>query len=89
MNSWYRGYQLNIVNCVYCKNVIPYLERINGVLGILTRIYGVQVQAKKEEVRRKLKERRVPSSPMGRVAGFAQLGASLVYGTVADQVTAK
>lgn len=46
----------------------------------------VQVQAKKEEVRRKLRERRVPSSPIGRVAGFAQLGASLVYGTVADQV---
>lgn len=45
-----------------------------------------QVQAKKEEVRRKLRERRVPSSPFGRVAGFAQLGASLVYGTVADQV---
>lgn len=48
--------------------------------------HAVQVQAKKEEVRRKLKERRVPSSPIGRVAGFAQLGASLVYGTVADQV---
>ena len=46
----------------------------------------VQVQAKKEEVKKKLKERRVPSSPIGRVAGFAQLGASLVYGTVADQV---
>ena len=46
----------------------------------------MQVQAKKEEVSRKLRERRVPSSAMGRAAGFAQLGASLVYGTVADQV---
>ena len=45
-----------------------------------------QVKAKKAEVRKKLKERRVPSSPIGRVAGFAQLGASLVYGTLSDQV---
>ena len=44
------------------------------------------MQAKKEEVSKKLRERRVPSSAMGRAAGFAQLGASLVYGTVADQV---
>ena len=44
------------------------------------------MQAKKEEVKRKLKERRVPSSAIGRVAGFAQLGASLVYGTMADSV---
>ena len=45
------------------------------------------MQAKKEEVKRKLKERRVPSSAIGRVAGFAQLGASLVYGTMADSVS--
>ena len=42
---------------------------------------------KKEEVRRKLRERRVPSSPFGRVMGFAQLGASLVYGTMSDSVS--
>ena len=41
----------------------------------------------KEAVRRRLRERRVPSSPMGRVFGFAQLGASLVYGTVSDSVS--
>ena len=37
-------------------------------------------------MRRKLRERRVPSSPLGRVMGFAQLGASLVYGTMSDSV---
>lgn len=41
----------------------------------------------KAEVRRKLRERRVPSSPIGRVFGFAQLGASLVYGTMSDSVS--
>ncbi|KAK9815604.1 hypothetical protein WJX72_006628 [[Myrmecia] bisecta] len=45
-----------------------------------------QAEERKAEVRRKLRERRVPSSPLGRVMGFAGLGASLVYGTVADQV---
>ena len=38
-------------------------------------------------MRRKLRERRVPSSPIGRVFGFAQLGASLVYGTMSDSVS--
>lgn len=42
---------------------------------------------KGEEVQRKLRERRVPSSPFGRVMGFAQLGASLVYGTMSDSVS--
>eukprot|EP00884_Botryococcus_braunii_P002081 jgi/Botrbrau1/11874/Bobra.126_2s0009.1 len=37
--------------------------------------------------RRKPRERSVPASPMGRVLGFAQLGASLVYGSVADSVS--
>ena len=46
-----------------------------------------RLKEKKAEVRRKLRERRVPSSPVGRVMGFAQLGASLVYGTVSDQVS--
>ena len=45
------------------------------------------VAQKREEVRRKLRERRVPSSPLGRVMGFAQLGASLVYGTMSDSVS--
>ncbi len=45
------------------------------------------VAQKREEVRRKLRERRVPSSPFGRVMGFAQLGASLVYGTMSDSVS--
>ncbi len=44
------------------------------------------VAKQKAEVRRKLRERRVPSSPIGRAMGFAQLGASLVYGTVSDSV---
>ena len=48
---------------------------------------GEAVAQKKEEVRRKLRERRVPSSPFGRVMGFAQLGASLVYGTISDSVS--
>ena len=38
-------------------------------------------------MRRRLRERRVPSSPIGRVFGFAQLGASLVYGTMSDSVS--
>lgn len=29
----------------------------------------------------------MPSSPFGRVMGFAQLGASLVYGTMSDSVS--
>lgn len=37
-------------------------------------------------VRRKLRQRRVPSSQLGRVAGFAGLGASLAFGTVKDSV---
>ena len=37
-------------------------------------------------VKRKPRERRVPSSPFGRVMGFAGLGASLVAGTVRDSV---
>jgi hypothetical protein len=45
------------------------------------------VAQQKAEVRRKLKERRVPSSALGRVMGFAQLGARLVYGSVSDQVS--
>lgn len=45
------------------------------------------VAKQKAEVRRKLRERRVPSSPIGRAMGFAQLGASLVYGTMSDSVS--
>ncbi len=37
-------------------------------------------------IKRKPRERRVPSSPFGRVMGFAGLGASLVAGTVRDSV---
>ena len=50
-------------------------------------LFRSQVQAQKEEVKRKLRERRVPSSPIGRAAGFAQLGASLVYGTISDSIS--
>ena len=39
------------------------------------------------EARRKLRERRVPSSPVGRAAGFAGLGASLLYGSMRDSVS--
>ena len=42
---------------------------------------------RKEEVRRKLRERAVPASAFGRAAGFARLGASLVYGTMSDSVS--
>ena len=38
-------------------------------------------------MRRKLRERAVPASPLGRAFGFARLGANLVYGTVSDSVT--
>ena len=46
-----------------------------------------QVAERKAVVKRKLRERRVPSSPLGRVFGFAQLGAGLVYGSVSDSVS--
>ena len=39
-------------------------------------------------MRRKLRERRVPSSAIGRAWGFAQLGASLALGTASDSVSA-
>jgi hypothetical protein len=39
-----------------------------------------------QAVRRRRRERAVPASPLGRVFGFAQLGASLMYGSVADSV---
>ncbi|KAK9837477.1 hypothetical protein WJX81_005202 [Elliptochloris bilobata] len=42
---------------------------------------------RKAEVRRKLRERAVPASPLGRAFGFARLGANLVYGTVSDSVS--
>ena len=38
-------------------------------------------------MRRKLRERAVPASPLGRAFGFARLGANLVYGTVSDSVS--
>lgn len=53
----------------------------------VSQVQAEAIAQKKEEVRRKLRERRVPSSPLGRVMGFAQLGASLVYGTMSDSVS--
>ena len=47
----------------------------------------LQVHKEKQEARRKLRERRVPSSPVGRAAGFAGLGASLLYGSMRDSVS--
>ena len=45
------------------------------------------MEERKAEVRRKLRERAVPASPLGRAFGFARLGANLVYGTVSDSVS--
>eukprot|EP00198_Chlamydomonas_reinhardtii_P013183 XP_001702520.1 ubiquinone biosynthesis protein [Chlamydomonas reinhardtii] len=36
---------------------------------------------------RKLRERRVPESPIGRALGFAGLGASLILGSISDNIT--
>ena len=46
-----------------------------------------EVQERKSEVKRKLRERAVPASSMGRVFGFARLGASLAYGSMTDSVS--
>ncbi|KAL0047600.1 hypothetical protein WJX82_007565 [Trebouxia sp. C0006] len=46
-----------------------------------------QISEQKEEVRKKLRERRVPSSAFGRAAGFAGMGASLVFGSMKDSVS--
>lgn len=46
-----------------------------------------KVEERKAVVKRKLRERRVPSSPLGRVFGFAQLGAGLAWGSVTDSVS--
>ncbi len=47
----------------------------------------MQISEQKEEVRKKLRERRVPSSAFGRAAGFAGMGASLVFGSMRDSVS--
>ena len=47
-----------------------------------------QIREQKEEVRKKLRERAVPSSAIGRAAGFAGMGASLVFGSMKDSVRA-
>ena len=46
-----------------------------------------RVEERKSEVKRKLRERAVPASSMGRVFGFARLGAGLVYGSMSDSVS--
>ena len=46
-----------------------------------------KVEERKSEVKRKLRERAVPASSMGRVFGFARLGAGLVYGSMSDSVS--
>ena len=38
-------------------------------------------------MKKKLRERRVPSSAFGRAAGFAGMGASLVFGSMRDSVS--
>lgn len=45
------------------------------------------VEQRKSEVKRKLRERSVPSSSFGRAFGFAQLGVGLVYGSATDYVS--
>ena len=47
----------------------------------------LQISEQKEEVKKKLRERRVPSSAFGRAAGFAGMGASLVFGSMRDSVS--
>lgn len=47
----------------------------------------LQISQQKEEVKKKLRERRVPSSAFGRAAGFAGMGASLVFGSMRDSVS--
>lgn len=47
----------------------------------------LQINEQKEEVKKKLRERRVPSSAFGRAAGFAGMGASLVFGSMRDSVS--
>lgn len=47
-----------------------------------------QIREQKEEVRKKLRERAVPSSAITRAAGFAGMGASLVFGSMKDSVRA-
>ena len=46
-----------------------------------------KVDERKSEVKRKLRERAVPASSIGRVFGFARLGASLAYGSMSDSVS--
>ena len=47
----------------------------------------LQISEQKEQVKKKLRERRVPSSAIGRAAGFAGMGASLVFGSMRDSVS--
>ncbi len=44
-------------------------------------------EARQPEPRRKLRQRRVPSSQIGRVMGFAGLGARLAAGTLGDSIS--
>ena len=46
-----------------------------------------QVEERKVGVKRKLRERAVPASSIGRAWGFTQLGAGLVFGSASDAVS--
>ena len=48
---------------------------------------SAQVEARKAGVKRKLRERAVPASSIGRAWGFTQLGAGLVFGSASDAVS--
>ncbi|XP_031485363.1 protein ABC transporter 1, mitochondrial [Nymphaea colorata] len=47
-------------------------------------VHGVGSEARKTESRRRPRERRVPSTPLGRALGFAGLGAGLAWGTIQE-----
>lgn len=67
--------------CDVSNSHVPHLcDVIDGVCFL-------QISQQKEEVKKKLRERRVPSSAFGRAAGFAGMGASLVFGSMRDSVS--
>ena len=67
------------------------LSRLLDAVHMWLRMQGAPTESKVAErkavVKRKLRERAVPASPMGRIFGFAQLGAGLAYGSATDAVS--
>ena len=63
----------------------PLTAPLAGSAGLASHS-GTEEPRPASQMPRKPRERRVPSSPFGRVMGFAGLGASLVAGTMRDSV---